>query len=111
MLLTLGIGKKPGHHKILAGLLFFFPLERDLAGLMQVFVTRMYQVASVRVYLVKQELCRYNLLAPRQLCLSGEALSPHLQSHSQSRTHCHLAGEAEAGLGTGAPWAPGQLSH
>lgn len=71
----------------------------------------MYQVASVRVHLVKQELCRYNLLAPRQLSLSGEALSPHLQSHSQSRTHCHLAGEAEAGLGTEAPWAPGQLSQ
>lgn len=111
-----GDRKKPGHHKTLACLLFF-SLEWDLSGLIHVFVTRMCQVASVQVYLVKQELCRYNLcawkssLVPTQLSLSGEALSPHLQSHSQSRTHCHLVGEAEAGLEREAPWAPRQLSQ
>lgn len=70
MLLTLGIGKRPGHHQMLT-CLPFFPLEKDLAD------TRMYQVASAQVYLVKQELCRYNLcawkssLAPRQLSPSA----------------------------------------
>lgn len=43
--------------------LVFFPLEWDLAGLIHVFVTRMYQVASVQVYLAKQELCMSNLCA------------------------------------------------
>lgn len=113
MLLTLGIGNRSSQNACL----LFFPLERALAGLIQVFVTRMSQVGSAQVYLVKQELCRNNpcawksSLAPRQLSLSGEALSSPLQSQGQSRTHCHLEGEAEAGLGREAPWAPGQLSQ
>lgn len=89
MLLTLGIGKNRSSQNACLLACFFLPLERDLASLIQVFVTRMSQVGSAQVYLVKQELCRNNLhawkssLAPRQLSLSGEALSSPLQSQEQ----------------------------